>query len=53
MPKGKAPIAEIAGRVRIEEGDRSRKIVIVPDDGSEEIVHDKLSKRVRLRVPRR
>jgi DNA-directed RNA polymerase subunit beta' len=49
VPKGKAPIAETAGRVRIEEGDRSRKIIIVPDDGSDEIVHDKLSKRVRLR----
>jgi len=49
VPKGKAPIAETAGRVRIEEGDRSRKIIIVPDDGSEEIVHDKISKRVRLR----
>ncbi|HKT01062.1 MAG TPA: DNA-directed RNA polymerase subunit beta' [Rugosimonospora sp.] len=50
VPKGKAPIAETAGRVRIEDGDRSRKIVIVPDDGSDEIVHDKISKRVRLRV---
>ena len=49
VPKGKAPIAETAGRVRVEEGDRSRKIIIVPDDGSDEIVHDKLSKRVRLR----
>jgi DNA-directed RNA polymerase subunit beta' len=49
VPKGKAPIAEMSGRVRIEEGDRSRKIIIVPDDGSDEIVHDKLSKRVRLR----
>ena len=48
VPKGKAPIAETAGRVRIEDGDRSRKIIIVPDDGSEEIVHDKISKRVRL-----
>ena len=50
VPKGKAPIAETPGRIRIEDGDRSRKIIIVPDDGSEEIVHDKLSKRVRLRV---
>ena len=49
-PKGKAPIAETPGRIRIEDGDRSRKIIIVPDDGSEEIVHDKISKRVRLRV---
>jgi len=50
VPKGKAPIAETAGRIRIEDGDRSRKIVIIPDDGSDEIVHDKISKRVRLRV---
>ncbi|MGE5830001.1 MAG: DNA-directed RNA polymerase subunit beta', partial [Micromonosporaceae bacterium] len=50
IPKGKAPIAETAGRVRIEEGDRARKIIIVPDDGGDEIVHDKISKRVRLRV---
>ncbi len=49
VPKGKAPIAETAGRVRVEEGDRARKIIIVPDDGSEEIVIDKLSKRVRMR----
>jgi len=49
VPKGKAPIAEMSGRVRIEEGDRSRKIIIVPDDGSDEIVHDKISKRVRVR----
>ncbi len=50
VPKGKAPIAETAGRIRIEAGDRSKKIVIVPDDGSDEIVHDKISNRVRLRV---
>ena len=47
VPKGKAPIAETAGRIRIEAGDRSKKIIIVPDDGSEEIVHDKISNRVR------
>src|SRR5205814_8986928 len=50
VPKGKAPIAEMGGRVRIEDGDRARKIIIVPDDGSDEIVYDKISKRVRLRV---
>jgi DNA-directed RNA polymerase subunit beta' len=50
VPKGKAPIAETPGRIRIEDGDRSRKIIIVPDDGSDEIVHDKISKRVRLLV---
>ena len=50
VPKGKAPIADTPGRVRIEETDKSRKIIIVPDDGSEEISYDKLSRRVRLRV---
>jgi DNA-directed RNA polymerase subunit beta' len=50
VPKGKAPIADTPGRIRIEDGDRSRKIIVVPDDGSEEIVYDKISKRVKLRV---
>ncbi|MGO1975044.1 MAG: DNA-directed RNA polymerase subunit beta', partial [Propionibacteriaceae bacterium] len=36
QPKGKSPIAESAGRIRIEDGDRTRKIVVTPDDGSEE-----------------
>jgi DNA-directed RNA polymerase subunit beta' len=50
VPKGKAPIADTPGRVRIEDGERSRKIIVVPDDGTEEIVYDKISKRVRLRA---
>ena len=40
VPKGVAPIAEAAGRVRIEDRTatkgRARSIVITPDDGSEE-----------------
>ncbi len=40
VPKGVAPIAEASGRVRFEESDgsktSSRRIVIVPDDGSDE-----------------
>ena len=48
VPKGKAPIAEVAGRIRLEEGERFYKITIIPDDGSEEQVYDKLSKRQRL-----
>jgi DNA-directed RNA polymerase subunit beta' len=48
IPKGKAPIADVDGRVRIEDGDRYWKITLIPDDGSEEIVFDKLSKRQRL-----
>src|SRR5215470_12852857 len=50
VPKGMAPIADVDGRVRIEDGDRFWKITLVPDDGSEEIVFDKLSKRQRLAV---
>ena len=50
VPKGKAPIAETSGRIQIEDQDKQRKITITPDDGSEEIVYEKLSKRVRLRV---
>ncbi|MGI9197483.1 MAG: DNA-directed RNA polymerase subunit beta' [Candidatus Nanopelagicales bacterium] len=48
-PKGVAPISEVSGRVRIEETDKARKVVIVPDDGSEEIAYT-VSKRVRLLV---
>jgi DNA-directed RNA polymerase subunit beta' len=50
VPKGKAPIADTSGRIRIEETEKARKIVIVPDDGSEEIVYDKISRRSRLRL---
>ena len=49
QPKGKAPISESAGRVRIEDTDKTRKIVVVPDDGSEEQAHP-VSKRTRLLV---
>ncbi|MBB5788101.1 DNA-directed RNA polymerase subunit beta' [Jiangella mangrovi] len=35
-PKGKAPLAETAGRVRIEEDAKGAHAVIVPDDGGEE-----------------
>jgi DNA-directed RNA polymerase subunit beta' len=39
-PKGMAPIAQVTGRLRIEDTDKGgRQIVIVPDDGSEEVAH--------------
>ncbi|TCP53195.1 DNA-directed RNA polymerase subunit beta' [Tamaricihabitans halophyticus] len=50
VPKGKAPIADVDGRVRIEETERFWKITLIPDDGSDEIVFDKLPKRQRLAV---
>jgi len=49
VPKGKAPIAESAGRVQLDESDKARKIVVVPDDGSEEQDYP-VSKRSRLLV---
>ena len=34
-PKGVAPISEVSGRVTIEDTEKSYKIVVTPDDGSE------------------
>jgi len=48
-PKGVAPISEVSGRVRIDDTDKTRKIVVIPDDGSEEMAHP-VSKRARLLV---
>ncbi|ADG99138.1 DNA-directed RNA polymerase, beta' subunit [Segniliparus rotundus DSM 44985] len=52
VPKAKAPIAEVSGRIRLEDDDRFYRITIIPDDGGEEVVYDKLSKRQRLKVLR-
>jgi DNA-directed RNA polymerase subunit beta' len=53
VPKGVAPIAEASGRVRIEESDgtkgSSRRVVITPDDGSEEREYP-ITRRARLLV---
>ncbi|WP_293698778.1 DNA-directed RNA polymerase subunit beta' [uncultured Agrococcus sp.] len=48
-PKGASPIAEVAGRVRIEEDEKSRKVIITPDNGDEEISYNVL-KRATLEV---
>ncbi|MEI7778041.1 MAG: DNA-directed RNA polymerase subunit beta' [Actinomycetes bacterium] len=48
-PKGVAPISDAAGRIRIEDSDKARKIVVVPDDGSEEIAYP-VPRRARLLV---
>src|ERR1700720_1899342 len=50
VPRDKAPIADVSGRVQLEEGERFYKITIIPDDGGEEVVYDKLSRRQRLKV---
>jgi len=48
-PKGQAPISEAAGRIAIEDGDRTRRLVVTPDDGSEEVEYI-VSKRIELLV---
>jgi DNA-directed RNA polymerase subunit beta' len=48
-PKGVAPIAEATGRIAIEETDKTRRIVLTPDDGSEEHAYP-VSRRSRLLV---
>jgi DNA-directed RNA polymerase subunit beta' len=48
-PKGNAPISEVPGRVRIEETDKGRKIVVTPDDGAEEVEYP-VTRRQRLLV---
>ncbi len=48
-PKGVAPITEASGRVRIEETDKARRVLLTPDDGSDEHAYP-VSKRARLLV---
>jgi DNA-directed RNA polymerase subunit beta' len=48
-PKGVAPIAEATGRVEIEDTDKARRILLTPDDGSEQHAYP-VSKRSRLVV---
>ncbi|MEB4614343.1 DNA-directed RNA polymerase subunit beta' [Leucobacter sp. M11] len=47
-PKGASPIAEAAGRITIEDTDKSRKIILVPDDGSEEKLYPILKRATLL-----
>src|SRR4029079_18181410 len=49
QPKGKAPISEAAGRISIEDTDKTRKLVLTPDDGAEEGASP-VSKRGRLLI---
>jgi DNA-directed RNA polymerase subunit beta' len=53
VPKGVAPVAEASGRVRVEESDgtkgSTRRILITPDDGSEEREYP-ITRRARLLI---
>ena len=48
-PKGFAPIAEAAGRVKIDDSRKTRFVIVTPDDGGEEIEHA-VGRRSRLLV---
>ncbi|MCU6479263.1 DNA-directed RNA polymerase subunit beta' [Arthrobacter sp. A2-55] len=48
-PKGVAPIAEAAGRINIDESERTMRLILTPDDGTEEIAYPVL-RRARLLV---
>ncbi len=48
-PKGRASISEASGRVTIEETEKSKKVLVTPDDGSE-VLEYPVSKRSRLLV---
>jgi DNA-directed RNA polymerase subunit beta' len=47
-PKGASPIAEAAGRITIEDTDRSRKLVLTPDNGDEPHVYPVLKRATLL-----
>ena len=49
IPKGVAPISEVAGQIRIDETEKTRKIVVIPDDGGEEIAYP-VPMRSRLKI---
>ncbi|WP_298011611.1 DNA-directed RNA polymerase subunit beta' [uncultured Microbacterium sp.] len=47
-PKGASPIAEVAGRITIDETDRSKKVIITPDNGDEPKVYPVLKRATLL-----
>ncbi len=47
-PKGASPIAEAAGRITIEDTDRSRRLILAPDNGDEPISYPVLKRSTLL-----
>ncbi|HET6302964.1 DNA-directed RNA polymerase subunit beta' [Microbacterium sp.] len=47
-PKGASPIAEADGRITIEETDRSKKVILTPDNGDEPHVYPVLKRATLL-----
>ncbi|MEI6404488.1 MAG: DNA-directed RNA polymerase subunit beta' [Actinomycetes bacterium] len=48
-PKGLSQISAATGRIRIEETDKSKKVIVIPDSGAEELEYP-VSKRAKLIV---
>jgi DNA-directed RNA polymerase subunit beta' len=49
-PKGEAPIAEASGTLKVEDGERTRRLIITRDDGDEDLSYQ-VSRRAKLLVP--
>jgi DNA-directed RNA polymerase subunit beta' len=47
-PKGASPIVDVAGRITIEDTDRSRKVILTPDNGDEAIAYPVLKRATLL-----
>jgi DNA-directed RNA polymerase subunit beta' len=47
-PKGASPIAEAAGRIRIEDTEKQRRIILTPDNGEEEQTYPVLKRATLL-----
>ncbi|GAB2979968.1 DNA-directed RNA polymerase subunit beta' [Frigoribacterium salinisoli] len=47
-PKGASPIADLAGRVNIEDTDKARRVILTPDNGDEPIIYPVLKRSTLL-----
>ncbi|WP_288813034.1 DNA-directed RNA polymerase subunit beta' [uncultured Corynebacterium sp.] len=48
VPKAKSPIASVDGKIKIEDDETFYTVTVIPNDGSEDVVYEKLSKRQGL-----
>lgn len=48
IPKAKSPIASVDGTIKLEDDETFYTLTITPDDGSDDVVYEKLSKRQGL-----
>lgn len=47
-PKGASPIADLAGRVTVEDTDKARRVILTPDNGDEPIIYPVLKRSTLL-----